>query len=303
MPEQPKWPHLENLDRVLKDYPDYLSVPGYYTVTEKVHGFNARFGVDLDHTPWVGTRNLTVAEDDEVQGFRAFAQPLLERLGPGETVFGEWYGRGVQKGIDYGEKQFAMFGYHARNRDGSEWWGDWQLVETVAYSLGIKTVPVLMRATDGVPLDRLMDLRSAESRLAPGSIHEGIVISHDPPILDHYGRVLIAKFKSPGFEERSHARREKPAPADLTVLNAFVDEYVNEGRLEHVLQQVSEFVGDPLDPRVTGEVLRAMHADVVRESGPDYEALSDNDKKMLGKVMNPRVKELLQAARDAEMAA
>ena len=40
-----------------------------------------------------------------------------------------------------------------------------------------------------------------------------------------------------------------------------------------------------------------MYEDVVREAGSEYDALADEDKKMLGKVLSQAAKKLLDAAR------
>lgn len=317
MNDYPKWPHLENLDRVLRDMPDYLSRPDTsYIVTEKVHGTNARFGRDENGVPWAGSRNLTIAEGDPAgwkrtdhQGFLGFAADLVTTLQPGVTIYGEWAGKGVQKGIDYGDKAFYLFGW-----SGPFGLGSLDGVRTWATLNGVRMVPVLAMGTQ-LDLDSLRSLRTKKSELAEQD-HEGIVISADPPIVDAYGHVVIAKFKAPAFEERAHAKKELPTPADLATVQAFVDEYATDTRLDHVLQQVSETIhADPdramdaardleaLDPRHTGLVLKAMYEDVVREAGSDYEALSDNDKKVLGKVLNTATKALLAHARDEGMAA
>lgn len=318
MTDFPKWPHLENLDRVIKDIPDYLRRPDTtYTVTEKVHGTNARFGMSVDGVPWVGSRNLTVAEGwdwlaqaREMQGFvewvhDKFMGPRGEnvfRIPAGATVFGEWAGRGIQKGIDYGDKAFHMFGLAKSDMAG----GLVSVDEAWAFAAehGIPFVPILKHGP-AMSLSELDMHRKAKSRLAPQN-REGVVIYPWPPISDEYGHAVIAKYKAPDFSERAHAKRDLPQPADLETVQAFVDEYVTEVRFEHVLQQVQEVlpgydVTDPLDVRYTGDVMRFMVEDIKREGGADYEALSDNDKKMLGKVANKATKALLDAARQRQM--
>lgn len=314
MNDYPKWPHLENLDRVLRDIPDYLTRTSVvYTVTEKVHGFNARFGKDENGVCWAGSRNLTVAEGDPadwdrsaLQGFIAFAADRVDRLNPGFTIYGEWAGQGVQKGIDYGEKAFWTFGWDGpAGEDGKPHIGALEGWDSQARSLGLRIVPIL--STGPSPdLDTLNEMRNGKSLLAEQG-REGVVITPFPPILDAYGHVVIAKYKAASFEERAHARREQPAPLVLENVQAFVDEYVTTERLYHVLQQVEEmFAGadygnDPLDRRFTGDVLRLMYADIIREGRADFEALSETDQKAVGKYSANATKPLLDAVRQAAM--
>lgn len=305
MNEYPKWPHLENLDRVLKDIPDYLSREDTtYVVTEKVHGFNARFGVSPDGVPWAGSRNQTVAEGDpdgwsrgDLQGFVGYAADKVRTLTPGATIFGEWAGKGVQKGIDYGPKDFYVFGWAS-----SHGLGPFEGTYAWAERNGARVVPLLsVNVTD---LDHLNAERQAKSLIAEQG-REGIVIYPWPPILDAYGHVVIAKYKAPAFEERTRFRNPNTGQSKFTLTpgaEAFCVEYVTEMRMEHVLALVAEESGsDPLDPANTGLVLKTMYADCVREGKDDFEALTEDEQKFLGKVMNPHTKRLLDAARQRSM--
>ncbi len=295
----PTWPHLENLDRILMFEPFYLSRP--FVLTEKIHGFNARFGRAADGTPWIGTRNLVVAEGSAVdtadgqQGFAAFARQHLDRVPLGVTVFGEWAGKGIQKGIDYGTPEFYAFGVMgAKGR-----LFPWRDVSVAASALRLRTVPVVADE-DTWTLDALREMRVGQSLIAEQG-REGIVLT---PAFAPPDGFTIAKFKAPEFAERAHARREAPPPADLENVHAFVDDYVTDMRLQHVLDQVreAEATDDPLARAYTGHVMRAMYQDVIREAGPDYEALSDEDKKVLGRVMNRKTLLLLEDARIAVVA-
>ena len=72
-------------------------------------------------------------------------------------------------------------------------------------------------------------------------------------------------------------------------------------RLTHVLNQVAEMHAldglDPLDVRCTGDVLRAMYNDIVREGSTDFEELAEKDQKLVGRVCSLAAKVLLDAAR------
>ena len=320
--KRPRWPHLENLDRVLKEDPDFFDLnetrqTGVYrqwTITEKLHGFNARFGVDTDGVPWVGGRNEVACEGDpagwdrsKLQGFVAFAADRVGYLAPGVTLFGEWAGKGVQKGINYGDKAFYAFGLMV---DGQL--ANWNRLEKLCAGLYVSLVPLLYIGWEAPQPIALQNIwRQQKSRIAKED-WEGVVVSAHPPKADKYGHITIVKVKSPKFEERAHARAERPVPADMATAQAFAADYVTDMRLDHVLDQVAEELRmsvalgllrdedtDPLDPKNTGRVLKAMFEDVVREGKADFDRLPEADQKLVRKAVPPLAKELLTLRRDS----
>ena len=304
----PRWPHLENLERIMVESPEWLDPTATWVITEKIHGFNARFGCTPDGLPWVGLHNSVLYESepetwprDAAQGFVGYAADHVIPGFGGVTIFGEWAGKGIQKGIDYGDKDFYVFGM--MESDGALI--EWSKVQYAARLLEMNTVPVVHEGK--LPsLGALTEMRAAKSMIAETG-REGICLTPMPYRRDSWGHYLIGKFKAPEFSELSHARKQIPPEEmpDLTVLQNFVAEYANSERLEHVLALVeeakdagrNEFLINPLDIEYTGDVLRTMYQDVVREAGAEYEALSDVDKKMLGKFLNTTTKRLLDEAR------
>jgi hypothetical protein len=302
------WPHLENIERIQKEREVWFDQNAIWVVTEKIHGFNARFGLDLDGTPWAGGRNQVAVEGDpgqwdrgKLQGFIGFAADMVQQgILAGQTLFGEWAGKGIQKGIDYGERDFYMFG--AMCDEGHLL--AWDEVTTIADVLGIKTVPVLYHEYGLPSIEKLNEWREAKSLIAETG-REGICLTQDPPVRDGWGHYLIGKFKAAAFAENAHAQKPLRELPDMANVVNFVADYATAMRLEHVLAQVGEELTaqfdnvhkDPLDVVNTGRVMREMYEDVVREAGSEYDALADEDKKMLGKVLSQAAKKLLDAAR------
>lgn len=315
---RPKYPHLENLDRVLLARPDFLARP--VTISEKIHGFNARVGRDADGALWYGGRNqawdLYDPRGDALQGFRGFVDEVFgeagDALAPGVTLYGEWAGKGVQRGIDYGDKRFFLFG--ERLGDGPVL-SSGVVLDQHWLLFGLTTVPTIYEGPS-TRLDVLDGIRRGESIVAPGQPTEGVVIAPVDPIFDAWGHQVIAKYKSPAFEERTQGsiRQEK---ADLTgdptwiAAHDFAETYVNANRLQHVLDLVGEqlradvadqlheaWQTEPLDVKHTGAVLKAVNLDVLREEAAAYDALPPDARKMVGSALNRKAREVLQAARD-----
>lgn len=302
---RPTFPHLENLTRVLVEIPDFLTQP--MTVTEKIHGFNARVGRDSEGRLWVGTRSQSFDIDDApaIQGFTAYARTIAGAVGLGVTIYGEWAGRGIQKGVDYGaDKRFFVFAERA---------GDGPVRSSIAvleeyWKRGITTVPMIGEGP--VALDFLDELRKTPSvaSVVDGQIGEGVVVAPIYPVFDRFGHQVIAKFKNPAFEEIAKA----PTPRttlDTAAVDAIAAEYVVAERMRHVLDHLKEQAGldlpfDPLEVQHTGTVLREMFNDVVQDAASEVDALTDDDRKLLGKAINRLAKPLLdearlEAARDA----
>src|ERR1035437_915823 len=159
--DRPLWPHLENIDRIRVERPEWFDPSATWVITEKIHGFNARFGVDLDGTPWVGTRNNVLFEGDATkwpreaqQGFVGYAADHVMELLVGMTLFGEWAGKGIQKGIDYGEKDFYAFGMMMF--DALVYWD--ALVDE-CHIRGIKTVPIIYFGSGLPSVEQLTEWR------------------------------------------------------------------------------------------------------------------------------------------------
>lgn len=285
----PKYPHLENLAR----YDEVLRCKRV-VVQEKLDGANVRFGLTPDGEFWLGSRNQLLDPEDfqASYGFvgwaadHEIASRLLRTRAHGLTFYGEWVGKKVQGRITYRTEGFYLFDV----REGDQFLGQGEL-DHWARQLNLSTVP---RRYWGPPdintLTRFRDLPLA------GNVTEGIVIKADPPQRDERGDWVMAKYKSPDFEEVAKAKRKVRTPRDPSATEAaqvFVDQYVTLERLRHVFAQVREEGADPSDVRSTGLVLKAMHADIVREGLRDYQQLDQDNQRAVGKLQVPATKALI----------
>lgn len=301
--EHPKYPHLERLER----YDEVMRVKRV-TITEKLDGANVRFGIDLDGQLWAGSRNqvLDLADRSASYGFvgwlldSGLAERLEARSCRGIVYFGEWVGRKVQGRIKYPDEGFYLFDIFIPDHKDDV--GNIHYILTTAdhvdwhaSQLNLRTVP---RLYWGKPnLDTFQQYRDKPTS---ADVTEGIVIKADPPQRDFRGNWVIAKFKSPAFEEVAKAKKRTPRdPKDVAGAQAFVDQYVTLERLRHVFALVREEGADPTDIRETGTVLRTMHADVIREGLRDYQELGQTQQKAMGglcaRATKPLIEELILA--------
>lgn len=141
-------------------------------ITEKIDGTNAQIAITDDGQMFVGSRTrwLQLGKQTDNFGFAAWCdanKDELMRLGPGRH-FGEWWGKGIQRGYDVPDKRFSLFNV-AR-------WGD----DAVRPACCL-VVPTLYRGLfDTDEVSRVLcNLNAIGSQAAPGFRNpEGIIVFH-----------------------------------------------------------------------------------------------------------------------------
>jgi hypothetical protein len=138
-------------------------------ITEKIDGTNAQVCVGEDGTISAGSRTRWITPEDDNFGFAAWVKEHegeLRALGPGRH-FGEWWGRGIQRGYGLTERRFSLFNV-------SRW-----TAETPPPAC-CSVVPVLWEGLfDTGVVDRVLaDLKDTGSYAAYSAKAEGIMIYH-----------------------------------------------------------------------------------------------------------------------------
>lgn len=143
-------------------------------VTEKIDGTNSAVIID-DQGKLVGaqSRKRLITPDDDNHGFAAWAfgnaEALAEALGPG-THFGEWWGKGIQRGYGLDHQRFSLFN--------SVRWDDHRDALSKAVP-ELDVVPVLYRGefSEHAVRSATENLHAHGSQAAPGfRPAEGVVV-------------------------------------------------------------------------------------------------------------------------------
>lgn len=143
-------------------------------VTEKLDGTNAQVLVTDTGEVLAASRSQFVTVKQDNYGFAAWVEKNREellKLGPGRH-FGEWWGAGVQRKYNTGEKRFSLFN--------TSRWLSTDPLKTPPPSC-CHVVPVLWDGNlEDMDLDAILaDLATSGSRAAPGFMKpEGVVIFH-----------------------------------------------------------------------------------------------------------------------------
>ena len=144
-------------------------------VTEKLDGTNAIIFIGEDGEFLVGSRTRWITPECDNHGFARWCydnKDQLMGLGPGRH-FGEWWGRGINRGYGLQERRLSLFNVGRWGRDGRD-----GITEPPACC---DTVPILYRGLfETCAIQRVLDyLRQTGSVAAPGFMKpEGIVVFH-----------------------------------------------------------------------------------------------------------------------------
>jgi len=180
-------------------------------------------------------------------------------------VYGEAYGgkcQGMSK--TYGkELQFIVF----EVKIGHSWLAVPD-AEEVAKKLGLEFVPYekISCTIEAIDVERDQSSLVAERRgIFSSMAREGVVLRPLFEVMKNDGTRVIAKHKRPEFAETASKREADPAKRQvLEDAQSIAQEWVTPMRLLHVLDQFPE-----AEIEKTGDVIRTMVADVVREAGEE----------------------------------
>jgi hypothetical protein len=170
-------------------------------ITEKIDGINAQIYIGFEDANefttalilsevgpmsiWAGSRNKWIIPGNDNFGFAAWVRDNAEeliKLGPGRH-FGEWWGKGIQRGYGLDKKRFSLFNVSRWNEENKPvcchlvpvlYKGPWENKFPLhRYSADSSTI------TQTTVYRVFSDLAICGSYAAPGYMNpEGIVIYH-----------------------------------------------------------------------------------------------------------------------------
>jgi len=252
--------HIDNLYKPSAQ--DILLFRECYAL-EKIHGTSA-------HIAWKdgGMRISSggVKHESFVALFDIYAlsEAFREIGNDAMTVFGEAYGGKCQGMSETYGKDLRFVAFEVLVGDS---WLAVPQAESVAEQLGLEFVHYVRTSTDLPALDTERDADSVQAirnGIGPGKRREGVVLRPLIEVRTNNGHRIIAKHKNPEFSERKSAPEVSPEKRKIMEdAEAVADEFVTPMRLSHVLDKMPQDVG----MEATGDVIRAMMADVFREEG------------------------------------
>lgn len=251
-----------------------LQYDGPWIVTEKVHGANFSFwtdGIDVK----VASRNQFVDEtfynaSDVVEQYRDRIFNFFHSFGfeQGETiaVFGELYGQGIQKEINYGEKDFIAFDLMHNGKFVESFF------DVIADELSNEGIPVIPHKVCHTLEEALEQPNDEPTALSDsGDTMEGTVIR--PMIEQQFGngKRMIFKNKNEKFTEKKvkNAKIDKPLTDDERRIFDLVNEYILESRVANVISKMGTITNKDF-----GNIMKATMDDVredyMDDTGEDF---------------------------------
>lgn len=280
-----------------------------FTQTVKIHGTNAGIGLTTDGDFFQQSRNRLISVENDNAGFANWCEdisrkPFLMRylsdalysvsndnISPIKQVvlFGEFAGKGIMKGVAVSEieKSFFAFGLYYLHEDGSitkstsvEGLENKELNVYNVFMFENKVIDIDFNNT-GETINRIIkDTLSVEDECPVGKyfgisgIGEGVVLVSD------CGSYI---FKSKG-DKHSVSKVKTLSPAEVyefTGVEEFVDDVLTTQRMSQGIEFLLE-MGFEATLKSTGEYIKWLQADVIKEEGDIIESKSLNPKKING---------------------
>ncbi|HDQ3898822.1 TPA: RNA ligase, Rnl2 family [Escherichia coli] len=297
---------------------------GEWVAREKIHGTNfsliierdkvtcaKRTGPILPAEDFYGYEIVLKKYDKAVKGVQEVMDSISTSVPVTYQVFGEFAGGGIQKGVDYGEKDFYVFDIIINTESGDTYYMSDYEMQDFCNTFGFKMAPMLGRGTFDalimIPndLDSVLaaynvtaseDLVEANNCVFDANVigdntAEGYVLKPCfPKWLPNGARVAI-KCKNSKFSEKK--KSDKPIKAKVELSEAdnklvgILACYVTLNRVNNVISKIGE-----IGPKDFGKVMGLTVQDILEETSREGITLTQADNPSLIK------KELVKMVQD-----
>lgn len=159
---------------LFEKFPKMYRLNGPVVVSEKIDGTNGCIIITEDNEIYAQSRTRLITPENDNFGFAKWVyenkNPLIEILGIGRH-YGEWWGKGIQRGYGLNQKWFSLFN--------TTKWDHLTLLESTPLRLDV--VPELFTGTmpeviQMIP-ELMLNLKTFGSQASPGYMSpEGIAI-------------------------------------------------------------------------------------------------------------------------------
>lgn len=265
-----------------------------WVAREKIHGTNFSIIIERDAVTCAKRTGPILAGEDffgyEIvlkkynDSIKAVQHTIKE--GSSMQIFGEFAGGGIQKGVDYGEKDFYVFDILVKTAEGTNQFVDDYMMETICNTFGFKLTPLLGRGKfdelSKLPNDldvvvhrynkaiEAHGLKEANStpfqvEVENKNVAEGYVLKPCYPKFFPNGSRVAIKCKNSKFSEKSKSDKPIKPKVELTEQDNKVyfdfESYINVNRINNVVSKI----GKP-GPKDFGKVMGLTVKDLLEEA-------------------------------------
>ena len=282
-----------------------FDVSEIWVAREKIHGTNFSIIITKDSVTCAKRTGPILAGEDffgyeiilkKYNDAIKMAQSTLKE-GDSMQIFGEFAGGGIQKGVDYGEKDFYVFDILVKTEKGTNQFMDDFTMETTCITFCFKMAPLLGRGKfdelakipndlavvvnyyNGIVRDAGLEFANKASYDAASSndnIAEGYVLKPCYPCFFPNGTRVAIKCKNSKFSEKAKSDKPIKAKVELTevdqaCLSAF-SEYVTINRVNNVISKIGA-----VTTKDFGRVLGLTMKDILEEAAREEVVLTSAD--------------------------
>ena len=288
-----KYPSIENsyrektINMFLEKYPQLKNET--YIVQEKLDGANIQFIFSPDGSMQIASRNRIIDPDENFYSvwdviYRDEYKKLIE-AGKGYArfwgypvhIYGELYGKGIQKRIDYGDDRYiSIFDMSVTTDDNNN------VIFPPIYLMNSDVSDYIVK-NYGV-FDSLQEALD----FVPNNWNniEGVVIKpYHNVYYSPQGSIFYLKNKNPNFEEKGNKpKKEKKQNFSDSVehLHSEFGKYINENRVLSVFSKMGEIQDD----KQIGEYIKAVIEDAKNDFIDDGNSVDSLDQKEIKYVYN-----------------
>lgn len=303
---------------------------GEWVAREKIHGTN--FSVIITHDsitpckrsgpilPSEGFFGYEIIMKRYAKAFEEIQRSLTITGFSSVQVFGEFAGTGIQKGVDYGEKDFYVFDILINDLNKSKYLED-KSVESIVNRYGLKIAPGIGRGTfeDLIKLPNdfqilahrynsmaKSDLEQANIRIwelemGTDNIAEGYVLKPNTPAWLPNGARVAIKCKNSKFSEKAKSDKLIQPPKELSPIDADVlmkfSEYATWNRVSNVISKWGEVNAKDFG-KVLGLTMQDIFVEAEREGleinhAEDPALVKKQLQKLVGEVIRERWSEVV----------
>jgi hypothetical protein len=295
-----KFAEIEGLHQIVKmldKYPQYIPVaPIVYKGKIKLHGTNGSIAIYPDGRVIAQSREQELVDGADNAGFAKWVESKADEFRTLQdnvqvTVFGEWCGKGINKGCaihQIPEKQFVVFMIQFGDNETGQCYTEPHILEDILeYIPNINVLPWYEPAEITLDFSNKSQLREQADKIsalvlevekcdpwvklqfAVEGIGEGIVYYPQIPTeRESYTRYM---FKAKGEKHQVVVQKQAVQidPEVAKSIDEFVTMFVTENRCQ---QGLSVACGGQLDRKLTGQFLKWLCQDVLKESKTELEA-------------------------------
>jgi hypothetical protein len=291
--------------------------------TVKLHGTNAAVSYNAKSGMWAQSRENIITPEKDNAGFAFFAHSheteflrLVFDVASTEdidlhqntiTIYGEWAGKGIQKGVGISEidKAFFIFGVkitpHTETeeelKENPAYWVDhsylrflsariYNIEDFQTYEIDIDfNMPQLVQ-------NQLSDLTIAVEDQCPVAKHFGAEGIGEGIVWSCEFQDVVHRFKVKG-EKHSSSKVKTLAAVDVEKLNSiteFIDYAVTDSRFKQALENTYPN-NEPIDVKKMGDLIRWVVNDVIKEES-DTLVKNGLEPKDVNKYISTKVREM-----------